>query len=130
MFMEVAHYAYLVLKMRGPHNIISIRGDIKRTFICDRESCETIDRLVASTELQEIKQALVKSPPDPRPSHALGQDFQDIHPVGRHTQQGNCVVHGGTFQGGSRGQQLGSQIGTHARQIHPRKLGHLCMEAC
>jgi hypothetical protein len=72
MFMEVAHYAYLVLKMPGPHNIISIRGDIKQAFICDRESCETIDRLVASTELQEFKQALVESPPDPRLSHAVG----------------------------------------------------------
>jgi hypothetical protein len=28
-FMAIPHYAYLVLKMTGPHVVISIRGDIK-----------------------------------------------------------------------------------------------------
>jgi hypothetical protein len=61
-FMAIPHYAYLVLKMSGPRDIISIRGDIKQAFNCDRESCETADRLLASTELQELKQALSESP--------------------------------------------------------------------
>jgi hypothetical protein len=113
--MAIPHYAYLVLKMPGSRGIISIRGDVKRVFDCDRESCETADRLLASAELQELKQALAKSPP--RPGHARGQDFQDVHPAGGHTQQDNPVVHRGTFQGGSRGQQFGSQIGIHAHQI-------------
>jgi hypothetical protein len=64
-FMAIPHYAYLVLKMPGLHGIISIREDVKRAFDCDRESCETTDRLTASIELQELKQALVESPPDP-----------------------------------------------------------------
>jgi hypothetical protein len=63
-FMAIPHYAYLVLKMPGPPGAISIRGDIKRTFDCDRESCETADRLTVSVELQELKQALAKSPPN------------------------------------------------------------------
>jgi hypothetical protein len=67
-FMAIPHYAYLVLKMPGLHGIISIREDVKRAFDCDRESCETTDRLTASIELQELKQALVESPP--RPDHA------------------------------------------------------------
>jgi hypothetical protein len=62
--MAIPHYAYLVLKMPGSRGIISIRGDVKRVFDCDRESCETADRLLASAELQELKQALAKSPPD------------------------------------------------------------------
>jgi hypothetical protein len=33
-------------------------------FDCNRESCETADRLLASAELQELKQALSESPPD------------------------------------------------------------------
>jgi hypothetical protein len=116
-FMAIPHYAYLVLKMSGLRGIISIRGDVKQAFDYDRESCETANRLMASTELQELKQALVESPP-PRPGHARGQD---LHPTGGHTQQDDSIVHGGTFQGCSRRQQFGSQIGTRSCQILPRK---------
>jgi hypothetical protein len=54
-FMAIPHYFYLVLKMPGLHSVISIRGDIKRAFDCDRESCETSDRLAASVKLQDLK---------------------------------------------------------------------------
>jgi hypothetical protein len=54
-FMTIPHYAYLVLKMPRLRGIISIRGDVKRAFDCDRESCETSNRLMASVELQELK---------------------------------------------------------------------------
>jgi hypothetical protein len=50
-FMAIPHYAYLILKMPGSCGVISIRGDIKRAFDCDRESCETANRLQASAEL-------------------------------------------------------------------------------
>jgi hypothetical protein len=50
-FMSIPHYAYLILKMPGSCGVISIRGDIKRAFDCDRESCETANRLQASAEL-------------------------------------------------------------------------------
>jgi hypothetical protein len=62
--MAIPHYAYLVLKMPVSHGIISIRGDVKRDFDYDRESCETTNRLTASAELQELKQTLAKSFPD------------------------------------------------------------------
>jgi hypothetical protein len=61
-FITIPHYAYLVLKMPGPRGVISIRGDVKRAFNCDKESCETADRLTASIELQELKQALAEFP--------------------------------------------------------------------
>jgi hypothetical protein len=32
MFMAILQNAYLVLKMPGPHEVISIRGDIKRAY--------------------------------------------------------------------------------------------------
>jgi hypothetical protein len=64
-FMVVPHYAYLVMKMPGPNGIISIRGDVKHAYDYDRESCEMADRLLASTELQELKMALAESHPDP-----------------------------------------------------------------
>jgi hypothetical protein len=50
-FMVIPHYDYLHLKMLGLHSVISIRGDIKCAYDCDRESCETADRLTASAEL-------------------------------------------------------------------------------
>jgi hypothetical protein len=64
-FMAIPHYAYLVLKMPRPRGVISIKGDVKRAFNCDKENCETVDRLTAYVELQELKQALAESPPDP-----------------------------------------------------------------
>jgi hypothetical protein len=63
--MVILHYACMVLKMPWTCGIISIRGDVKWAFDCDRKSCETADRLMASVELQELKQALAESPPDP-----------------------------------------------------------------
>jgi hypothetical protein len=62
--MVIPHYAYMVLKMPVPCGVISKRGDVKRAFDCDRESCETTDRLTAFAELQDLKQALAESPPD------------------------------------------------------------------
>jgi hypothetical protein len=63
-FMTIPHYAYLVLKMLGLHDVISIRGDIKQAFDYDRESYETVDGLTTSAELQDLKQDLAESPPD------------------------------------------------------------------
>jgi hypothetical protein len=60
--MVIPHYGYLVLKMPGSRGVISIKGDVKLAFDCDRESCETADRLTAFSELQELKRALAESP--------------------------------------------------------------------
>jgi hypothetical protein len=51
MFMAIPHYIYLVLKMSRLHGVISIKGDIKRAYDCDGESCEMANRLTVSTEL-------------------------------------------------------------------------------
>jgi hypothetical protein len=63
-FIAIPHFAYLALKMLGPHGVISIRGDIKRAYDCDKETCETVDKLATSTKLQELKKALAESHPD------------------------------------------------------------------
>jgi hypothetical protein len=65
--MAIPHYAYMVLKMPGMRGVISITRYVKQAFNYDRESCEMVDRLTASAELDDLKQALVKSTP-PRPS--------------------------------------------------------------
>jgi hypothetical protein len=49
--MTIPHYAYMVLKMPGSHGVISIRGDVKCAYDCDKESYETVDRLTVSVEL-------------------------------------------------------------------------------
>jgi hypothetical protein len=61
-FMEIPHYAYLVLKMTGSHGVISVRGDNKHTYDYDRESYKVGDKFTASVELQELKKALVEFP--------------------------------------------------------------------
>jgi hypothetical protein len=62
-FMVIPHYAYLVFKMLGLHGVISIRGDVKHAYDCDKESYKMANRLMASPELQEFKKALAESPP-------------------------------------------------------------------
>jgi hypothetical protein len=69
-FMTIPHYAYLVLKMSGPNGVISIKGDVKHAYDCDRESCKMADMLLASTELQELKKPFVESHTDPIMSEA------------------------------------------------------------
>jgi hypothetical protein len=51
--------------MLGLRGVISIRGDVKGAFDCERESCEMADRLMAYVELQDLKQALAESPHPP-----------------------------------------------------------------
>jgi hypothetical protein len=85
-FMAIPHYAYLVLKMSGLHGVISIRGDIKRAYDCDRESCEMADRFTTSVELKKLKKALVESPRTqscPRPRHPRCPSSQMTHSVRR-----------------------------------------------
>jgi hypothetical protein len=79
MFMAILHYAYLVLKMAGPRGIISIRGDVKQAYDCDKESNEMADRLVASTELHDLKEALAESPP---PDPIMQDSKKSIQPKG------------------------------------------------
>jgi hypothetical protein len=69
-FMAIPRYSYLVLKMPVLNGVISIKGDVKRAYDCNRESCETADRLTASVELQEQNKALAEIPSDPVMSKA------------------------------------------------------------
>jgi hypothetical protein len=41
-FMAIPHYTYLVLKMLGLNGVISIKGDVKRAYDYNRESCEML----------------------------------------------------------------------------------------
>jgi hypothetical protein len=50
--MVIPHYSYLVLKMLGPNGVMSIKGDVKRAYDYDQESCKMVDALLAFVELK------------------------------------------------------------------------------
>jgi hypothetical protein len=98
---------------------MSISGDVKQAYGCDKESCKMADRLAASAELQELKEALAESPPDPvMPNSKNAKKY--IQPENALSKEISLST-GGTFQGCSHRQHLGSQIGICARQIPPGK---------
>nr|CAB3446761.1 unnamed protein product [Digitaria exilis] len=53
-FMAIPHYTYLVLKMPGPHGVLSLRGDIKRSYVCDKEAVECAVRAASTIDRQEL----------------------------------------------------------------------------
>jgi hypothetical protein len=48
-FMAILHYPYLLLKMPGPHGVLSLRGDLKRAFDCD------VQAIQIAAKAQEVK---------------------------------------------------------------------------
>src|SRR5688572_15592464 len=49
-FMTIPHYVYLVLKMSGPNGVLSLRGDLKRSYDYDTE----VVKLAATTEVPNL----------------------------------------------------------------------------
>jgi hypothetical protein len=41
-FMNIPHYPYLLLKMPGPHGILSLSGKLKRSFDCDIQAIQIV----------------------------------------------------------------------------------------
>jgi len=39
-FMAVPHYVYLLIKMPGPKDVLSLRGDLKKSYDCHHETIE------------------------------------------------------------------------------------------
>ena len=39
-FMAISHYPYLLLKMPGPNDVLSLRSDLKRAFDCDVQAIQ------------------------------------------------------------------------------------------
>jgi hypothetical protein len=39
-FMTIPHYPYLLLKMPGPHGVLSLWGNLKRAFDCDIQAIQ------------------------------------------------------------------------------------------
>ena len=78
-FMAIPHYTYLVLKMLGPAGVITLHGDVKKAYECDRENCDMADVMEASLELaKELQAAAESSPVLDLPAPKIAK--QDIEP--------------------------------------------------
>jgi hypothetical protein len=53
-FMAIPHYPYLLLKMPGPHRIISLRGNLKRAFDCDIQAIQIVVKTQVADGREEI----------------------------------------------------------------------------
>src|SRR5207244_3094615 len=56
-FMAVPHYTYMLMKLSGPKSIISLQGDIRRSFDCDQESCTLAENIRAKADRDSIRLA-------------------------------------------------------------------------
>jgi hypothetical protein len=53
-FMAIPHYPYLLLKMPGPHGVLSLRGDLKRPFDCDIQAIQIAAKAQVAGGREEI----------------------------------------------------------------------------
>jgi hypothetical protein len=53
-FMAIPHYPYLLLKMPGPHGILSLRCDLKCTFNCDIQAIQIVAKAQVADNREEI----------------------------------------------------------------------------
>jgi hypothetical protein len=52
--MAIPRYPYLLLKMSGPHGILSLQGDLKRTFNCDLQAIQITAKAQTADNREEI----------------------------------------------------------------------------
>jgi hypothetical protein len=65
-FMAVPHYAYLKMKLRGPHGVITVSGCYKKSIECARASSKLAEALVIAEEKRQLLQRVEAT----RPGHA------------------------------------------------------------
>src|SRR5438128_2806505 len=54
-FMAVPHYTYMMMKLPGPNGIISLRGDVRRSYSYDQESCTLAENIQAKADRDSIR---------------------------------------------------------------------------
>jgi hypothetical protein len=59
-FMAMPHYIYLVLKMPGKTGILTLRGDLKKSYYCDQEPIEYATTSHVSEPSVEVLEAMQK----------------------------------------------------------------------
>jgi len=54
-FMAIPYYTYMMLKLSGPNDIITMRGDVRWSYSCDQESCTLAENVQAKAERDGIR---------------------------------------------------------------------------
>ena len=74
-FMAVPHYVYLLLKMPGNTGVLSLRGDLLKSFKCDKEAIDHASTIRVPSSVSEIliaakELSLKESMPSKKPSQS------------------------------------------------------------
>jgi hypothetical protein len=62
-FMAVPHYAYLKMKLLGPHRVITITGCYKKLMECVKASSKLAEAFVVAEEKHQLLQRLALTQP-------------------------------------------------------------------
>jgi hypothetical protein len=62
--MAIPHYPYLLLKMSGPHRILSLRGDLKHAFDCDLQAIQIATKAQTADDREEITTVAAQMKPE------------------------------------------------------------------
>ena len=62
--MAIPNYTYLMLKMPGPHGVITIGTSFQHAYECEVECCGHAATVVASRELAALREEVAKKTPD------------------------------------------------------------------
>ena len=52
--MAIPHYVYLLLKMPGPNGVLSLRGDLRRSYTCDKEAIDFAVQSASNVAQKEV----------------------------------------------------------------------------
>ncbi|XP_039797516.1 uncharacterized protein LOC120662434 [Panicum virgatum] len=82
-FMAVPHYVYLLLKMPGNTGVLSLRGDLLKSFECDKEVMDHAATVRLPSSVSEIlaaaKELSLKEPmPSKKPSQSSVKPTGDV----------------------------------------------------
>jgi hypothetical protein len=81
--MAVPHYVYLLLKMPSNTGVLSLRGDLLKSFECDKEAIDHATTIRVPSSVSEILAAakelsLKESMPSKRPSQSSVKPTGDV----------------------------------------------------
>ena len=81
--MAVPHYVYLLLKMPGNSGVLSLRGDLLKSFKCDKEAIDHASTTRVPSSVSEIFAAakelsLKESMPSKKPTQSSVKPTSDV----------------------------------------------------
>ncbi|XP_066318994.1 uncharacterized protein [Miscanthus floridulus] len=80
-FMDIPNYAYLKLKMLGPHRVITIGTSFQRAYECEVKRREHATTIIAYKELAAIREEIIKETPNPKWSVGSFKPIEDAKEV-------------------------------------------------